>query len=65
MSSIFIVTGRNTSGIVSLRRDTSVGAIKKATELVDDGHTDVKITAPDGHVYGQAEFDQLNEAAST
>jgi hypothetical protein len=55
----YIITGRNVTGAMSLRRDSAVGAIKKAVELMGDGHVDVQITAPDGRVYGHTEFAQL------
>ena len=61
----YIITGRNATGTVSLRRASAVGAIKKAVELMGDGHLEVQITAPDGRVYGHAEFDQLNVTTTT
>ena len=60
MNFAYTVVGKNASGIVSLRRDTVVGAIKKAEELIGDRHIDVQITAPDGQVYGHADFQGLN-----
>jgi hypothetical protein len=56
---MFTVTGKNATGVTTLERDTAVGAIKKAVELMGDGHADVRIIAPDGRVYGHAEFRQL------
>ena len=61
----YIITGRNVTGAMSLRRDSAVGAIKKAVELMGDGHVDVQITAPDGRVYGHTEFDQLDVTTRT
>jgi hypothetical protein len=61
----YIVTGRNATGAMALRRASALGAIKKAVELMGDGHVDVQITAPDGRVYSHAEFDQLCVATRT
>ena len=41
------------------------GSIKKAVELMGDGHVEVQITASDGRVYSHAEFDQLCVATRT
>jgi hypothetical protein len=51
------VKGTDTSGTLSLRRDTAEGAQKKAAELTADGCWDVQIEAPDGHVYDASVFD--------
>ena len=56
---MYRVAGKNACGIISLRRDTATGALKKAEELLGDGHTEVRITAPDGRVYDNAEFQHL------
>lgn len=61
----YLVQGTDTSGSVSLRRDTPAAASKKAAELTADGCWDVQITAPDGRVYAAAEFDQLETKAQT
>ena len=61
----YIITGRNATGAISLRRGSAVGAIKKAVELMEDEHVDVQITAPDGRVYRHTEFDQLNVTTTT
>jgi hypothetical protein len=53
---MYIISGKNASGLVSLRRETPVGAIKKAVELMGSGYIEVRIIAPDGAIY--AEFDQ-------
>ena len=61
----FIITGMDSAGAVSLKRDSAAAAIKKAVELVGDGCRDVCITDPDGRIYGHAEFDQLRAAEGT
>jgi hypothetical protein len=58
----FIITGTDSAGAVSLKRDTAAAAIKKAVELMGDGCRDVCITDPDGRVHSHAEFDQLRAA---
>ena len=58
----YIVTGTNSVGALSLKRDSAAAAIKKALELMGDGCRDVSITAPDGRTYGHSEFDQLHAA---
>jgi hypothetical protein len=55
----------NSAGVLSLKRDSAVAAVKKAAELMGDGTRDVHITAPDGRVYSDVEFAQLNTAAGT
>jgi hypothetical protein len=44
---------------VVLRRDTAAGALKKASELAEDGCWDIAITSPEGRRYISSEFDQL------
>jgi hypothetical protein len=61
----YIITGTNSAGVLSLKRDSAVAAVKKAAELMGDGARDVHITAPDGRVYSDVEFAQLNSAAGT
>ena len=56
----YIITGTNSAGVLSLKRDSAVAAVKKAAELMRDGARDVHITAPDGRVYSDVEFGQLN-----
>ena len=46
----YLISGTNLIGTITLRRDSSVAAIKKAGELVADGYREVQITAPDGHL---------------
>jgi hypothetical protein len=59
----YIITGRDSAGALSLKRDSAAAAIKKAVELMGDGCRDVCITDADGHIYGHAEFDQLRAAS--
>ena len=59
----YIIQGTDTSGNVSLRRETAAAAAKKASELSADGCWDVQITAPDGHVYSDVEFSKLETSA--
>ena len=51
----YIITGTDTTGALSLKRDSVVAAIKKALELLGDGCRDVSIAAPDGRIYGHSE----------
>ena len=57
----FFITARDTSGSITLYRDTVPAALKKAGELVLDGFFDVEIVIPDGALYHPGEFDQLRE----
>lgn len=57
----FRITALDTSGGVTLQRDTVPAAMKKAAELISDGCWDVEIIAPDGAAYRPAEFAQLQE----
>jgi hypothetical protein len=43
----YIITGTNSAGVLSLKRDSAVAAVKKAAELMRDGARDVHITALD------------------
>jgi hypothetical protein len=61
----YIITGIDSAGTVSLKRDSAPAALKKAVELMSEGVRDVQITAPEGRVYGHADFDQLDDAPST
>jgi len=58
----YIITGTDSAGALSLKRDSAAAAIKKAVELMADGCRDVFITDPDGRIHSHAEFDQLNAA---
>jgi hypothetical protein len=55
----FLITGTDTSGSITLRRESAAAALKKAAELADGGCRNVAITAPDGHRYPSEKFDQL------
>jgi hypothetical protein len=58
----YIITGTDSAGALSLKRDSAAAAIKKSIELMADGCRDVCITDPDGRIYSHAEFDQLRAA---
>jgi hypothetical protein len=58
----YTISGTDSAGAVSLKRDSAGAAIKKATELMADGCKDVCITDPDGRIHSHAEFDQLRSA---
>ena len=65
---VFLITALDTSGVVTLRRESVLAAMKKADELISDGCWDVEIVTPDGTIYRPGEFDRLKEqvgAAST
>lgn len=57
----FYITALDTSGTVTLHRDTVPAAIKKASELISDGCLNVEIVMPDGATYHRGEFEQLRE----
>jgi hypothetical protein len=57
----FYITAHDTSGTVTLNRDSVPSAIKKAAELVSDGCLNVEIITPDGATYHPGEFEQLRE----
>jgi hypothetical protein len=59
----FFITGTDTAGSVTVRRDTTEAALKKASELDLDGCWDIPITGPDGRTYTARKFDQLAEVA--
>jgi hypothetical protein len=61
----YIITGMDSAGALSLKRDSAAAAIKKANELMDEGCRQVCITDPDGRVYPDAEFSLLSAAAKT
>ena len=58
----FLVTGTDTAGSITVRRDTAAAALKKAAELNQDGSWDITITGPDGRRYTALEFDQMAES---
>ncbi len=57
----FFITALDTSGIITLRRDSVPAAMKKATELLSDGCLNVEIHTPDGVAYSPGQFEQLRE----
>ena len=57
----FYIKALDTSGTVTLNRDSVPAAIKKAGELILDGCLNVEIIASDGASYRPGEFDQLQE----
>jgi hypothetical protein len=57
----FYITALDTSGTVTLHRDSVPAAIKKASELISDGCLNVEIVMPDGATYRRGEFEQLKE----
>jgi hypothetical protein len=57
----FFITALDTSGIITLRRDSVPAAMKKATELLSDGCLNVEIITPDGAAYSPGQFEQLRE----
>ena len=61
---VFLIHALDTSGTVTLRRESVMAAMKKADELILDGCWDVEIVTPDGATYNSGEFDQLRERAS-
>jgi hypothetical protein len=54
----YIITGTDSAGALSLKRDSAAAAIKKAVELMADGCRDVCVADPDGRIHSHAEFDQ-------
>ena len=58
----YIITGTDSAGALSLKRDSAAAAIKKAIELMGDGCRDVCVTDPDGRIFSYTEFDQLHAA---
>jgi hypothetical protein len=57
----FFITALDTSGIITLRRDSVPAAMKKATELLSDGCLNVEIITPDGAAYSPSQFEQLRD----
>jgi hypothetical protein len=51
----YLITGTDSAGALSLKRDSAAAAIKKAVELMADECRDVCITDPDGRMraYGK------------
>jgi hypothetical protein len=61
----YIITGTDSAGALSLKRDSAAAAVKKAIELMGDGCRDVCITDADGRIYDHSEFEQLRAAERT
>jgi hypothetical protein len=61
----YMITGTDSAGALSLKRDSAAAAIKKAVELMGDGCRDVCVTCPDGRFYSHPDFDQLHAAERT
>jgi len=57
----FLICAHDTSGTVTLQRDSVPAAMKKAAELMSDGCWNVEIITPDGAAYHPGEFDRLKE----
>jgi hypothetical protein len=55
----FLITATDSSGRITLRRETAAAALKKAAELAEYGCRDIAITAPDGQRYPPPGLDQL------
>jgi hypothetical protein len=53
----YVITGTDTAGALSLKRDSAAAAVKKAVEPIGEGCRDVCITDPDGRIYNQPDFD--------
>ena len=52
----YLITGHDTAGALTLRRESPAAAIKKADELLGEGVTDIAIVDPDGKSYSLDEF---------
>ncbi|MDT9702649.1 hypothetical protein, partial [Streptomyces sp. P17] len=48
----YLISGRSQSGYVNLRRDTAAAALKKARELLQEDHLDVRISTPRAFAQG-------------
>jgi hypothetical protein len=59
----FLITARDISGRITLRRETDAAAMKKAAELAEDGFLEIEITGPDGRQYPPPAFNQLQRMA--
>jgi hypothetical protein len=55
----YLVSGSDQSDRVNLGCPTAASALKKAKELLEQGHTDVKICTPRGQILLSDEFDRL------
>lgn len=54
---MFEISGFDTAGNVSLKRESFPSALKKARELVEDGCWDVEVVDPDGKIYTSFEHE--------
>ena len=52
----FIITALNKGIPVRVTRATEDGALAKATEFITQGMSEVRVTAPDGRVWTDAEY---------
>ncbi len=55
----YLISGNNRFGRVNLGRASSVAALKKAKELLQEGYMDVRISTPGGQILLPDEFKQL------
>lgn len=55
----FHINAMDTSGALSLHRDSMAAAVKKANELLAEGCWDVEIVAPDGRSFTSTSLPQL------
>jgi len=56
----FLVSVSDQSGRINFRCPTAAAAQKRARELLERGHVDVKICTPRGQILVSDEFDQLD-----
>jgi ethanolamine utilization cobalamin adenosyltransferase len=56
----YLVSRNGQSGPVNFDYPTAAAALKKARELLEQGHLDVKICTPRGRIFLSDEFDQLD-----
>jgi len=55
-----LIGGTNLCGRVNLGRSTAEAALKKASEFLQEGYLDVRISTPRGRLLSPEEFDQLD-----
>ena len=56
----YLVSRSGQSGPVRLGYPTAAAALTKASELLEQGHLDVRICTPQGRIFVSDEFDQLD-----
>jgi hypothetical protein len=56
----YLISGTNLCGRVNLGRNTAEAAFKKASEFLQEGYLDVRISTPRGRLLSPDEFDQLD-----